>query len=85
LEACREGIEDYEYLAMLHDKVDAAIAQGKTGAAIDQARALLQELRAQVCDAGKSPMIRWKHEEIDRNIADQARIRILEALAGLRE
>lgn len=85
LEACREGIEDYEYLAMLHDKVNAAVAQGRTGAEIGQARALLQELPEQVCDAGKSPMFRWKNEEIDRTIADQARIRILDTLVRLGE
>ena len=82
-EAVREGIEDYEYLRMLRDRVSALSHAGATGVEFALARKLLEELPRQVATyrAGDLPWLRPK----DRSAADTARVRILEALAALPE
>ena len=80
-EAVREGIEDYEYLRMLRDRVEALTETGRPGAALARARRLLKELPGQVAtyEAGR---IRWVSPK-DRSGADTARVQILEALDAL--
>jgi hypothetical protein len=69
MEACREGIEDYEYLVMLR-------AKGGSDA-------LLNEVVTRVCDAGRLPSFQWS-DPLDRGVADAARKQILEALSPSR-
>ena len=51
LEAAREGVQDYEYFAMLDRAIRKASAQGRTGPEVEEARRLLESLPASVCDA----------------------------------
>ena len=51
LEAAREGVEDYEYFAMLDRAIREASARGITGPELEEARRLLESLPASVCDA----------------------------------
>jgi len=82
LEACREGIEDYEYLVMLREAVAEAEASGRNGRALARARRLLAEVPNRVLEAGTSNTFRW-NAEIDRDGADRARLEILDALVSL--
>ncbi len=78
MEACREGVEDYEYLAMLQDAIQQASDKGIAGAPLEGARALLNELPGKVCAV--SANITWLHEGDNRSVADDARKQILECL-----
>jgi len=82
MEAAREGVEDFEYLVMLRDAIIEAEKQGETGEALQQARQLLAELPEQVLEAGTTESLRWD-ENIDRSVADVARVEILDALVAL--
>ena len=84
MEACREGIEDYEYLVMLRDAIKAAEANGVSGEALDQAKKLLAELPEHVLEAGTRESFHWS-EKIDRTVADDARLQILNALVALQQ
>lgn len=81
MEACREGLEDYEYLAMLQDAIQTASGKGITGEPLDRAKAVLNELPGKVCAV--SANISWMHEGDDRSLADGARKQILECLTQL--
>ena len=83
LEACREGIEDFEYLVMLRDAVARAEAKGVAQDVVKRARALLEDLPGQVCDPAKSLLFSWLEKDVDRTRADQGRIEILEILTAL--
>ena len=95
LEAAREGVEDYEYFAMLDRAVRKASARGRTGPAVEEARRLLESLPARVCDAAGhggeidsgQPLggFHWLNEKVDRTLADRARIQVLAALTKLAE
>ena len=95
LEAAREGVEDYEYFAMLDRAIQEASAQGRTGPEVEEARRLLESLPASVCDASGhgggtdsgQPLggFHWLNEKVDRTLADKARIRVLAALTKLAE
>ena len=95
LEAAREGVEDYEYFAMLDRAIRKASAQGRTGPEVEEARRLLESLPASVCDAAGhgggmdsgQPLggFHWLNEKVDRTLADEARIRVLAALTELAE
>ncbi|MDX9973447.1 MAG: hypothetical protein RBU21_10720 [FCB group bacterium] len=65
MEACREGIEDYEYLLMLRKKGGA--------------EALLEDVVKRVCDGGRLASFQWR-DALDRGTADAARREVLEAL-----
>ena len=82
LEACREGIEDYEYLRMLRDAIATAATRGVRAEVLEQARKVLAEVPERVCKAGASETFRWS-DAIDRTLADQARVEILDTLAAL--
>jgi len=91
LEAAREGVQDYEYFAMLDRAVREAAASGATGTEVEEARRLLETLPLTVLQAGgheapgSGPLggHHWHNEEIDRTLADQARIQVLTALMAL--
>ena len=93
LEAAREGVEDYEYFAMLDRAIRKASAQGRTGPAVEEARRLLENLPASVCDAAghgggmtsDQPLggFHWLNDKVDRTLADEARIQVLAALTAL--
>jgi len=80
-EGVREGIEDYEYLRMLRDRLAELAQINARGPLFEQATKLLEDLPRQVAtyDAGRMPWVREK----DRTAADLARVQILEALASL--
>jgi hypothetical protein len=82
LEACREGIEDYEYFVMLDAMIQEARENGKDAGLIDEAQAMLDTLPAEVCDAATPPGYDWQ-EARDRGQADAARLRVLEMMERL--
>ena len=92
LEAAREGIQDYEYFVMLDRVIKDASARGITGPELDEARRLLETLPASVCEAGghsdelddDKPLggFHWL-TDLDRTLADRARIQVLVALVEL--
>ena len=79
-EAVREGAQDYTYLAMLRDAVNAH--EGENTPAANHARELLHILPAQVAGQRSSGAYTWVHER-DRTTADTARDQILQALIAL--
>ncbi len=85
MEAIREGMEDFEYLQILSDRVAELESQGLQGKAITEAKALLdsaaERVTACMVDVG---MLNWA-EPKDRSIADQIRVEVLESLLKLRE
>ena len=84
-------MQDYEYFAMLDRAIQKASAQGRTGPEVEEARRLLEGLPARVCDAaGHGDAIgpggfHWLNEKVDRTLADEARIQVLETLTALVE
>jgi len=80
-EAVREGLEDYEYLRMLRDRVQGEAAKGNIRAS-ETLRALLDRVIDEVCGAGYEPgLVAWSTDK-DRSAADRVRIEILEALTA---
>ena len=83
MEAIREGMEDYEYLRMLRDRVVELQQKGAKGDAVAAAEALLASAAERVTACLKQPYdINWK-EPKDRSIADRVRVEILTALLAL--
>jgi hypothetical protein len=83
MEAIREGMEDYEYLRMLRDRVVELQKKGAKGDAVVAAEALLASAAERVTACLKQPYdINWK-EPKDRSIADRVRVEILTALLAL--
>lgn len=83
MEACREGIEDYEYLAMLRDAItlareNPAIPRG----AVERAQILLDEGPGRVLE-GASPAGLSRRSVQGRGTADNVRTEILSALSEL--
>ena len=87
MEAIREGVEDYEYLAMLKD----AAARSSNSSAASRARKLLNDAPRLVCDPaiagareadrkGQSDPFSWQNS-VDRSAADRERVEVLNALA----
>ena len=85
LEALREGVEDYEYFVMLDRAIREAAAQGATGPELEAARQLLESLPTNVFEAAVAEYPQWLDENVDRTLADEARIRVLAALTTLAE
>ena len=83
MEAIREGIEDYEYLRMLRQRIEALAGAGVAEAALAPARKLLAEGPARVTACmTSSAACSWQAPK-DRTVADRVRGEILEALAEL--
>ena len=82
MEAIREGVEDYEYLVMLRDRI-AALARAKPAhPKLAAARALLAAAPDRVLHAESATKYRWDAPK-DRALADQVRVEILEMLTAL--
>jgi len=81
-EAIREGIEDYEYLAMLKDKTEEAKKTGKKPETVEKAETFLRNVPKQVADQYDRSKRLWNVEK-DRAAADAARHRILELMKEL--
>ncbi|MCX5748859.1 MAG: DUF4091 domain-containing protein [Candidatus Saganbacteria bacterium] len=83
MEAIREGVEDYEYLCMLRDRVEQLEKQDVEDQAVTSARVLLDtaadRVTAPITDVSLS---RWDTAK-DRTIADRVRREILEKLTEL--
>jgi len=82
MEALREGVEDYEYLAMLRRQLAEAERSGTFGTVLDQGKKLLLEAPLRVCNASGANAFKWTDEK-DRTVADKVRIEILETLTAL--
>jgi len=81
-EAIREGIEDFEYLKILKDLLEQLEASGKSGPQIEQAKTLLQEAPQSVIGTFNEALNQWNAPK-DRSVADQERVRVLQAIAEL--
>jgi len=82
MEACRESIEDYEYLVMLARAVASAGKDRPDSEAARHARKLLVEIPGRVLNPATLDAFWWR-DPLDRTTADTARLEILEALAAL--
>ena len=69
-----EGIQDYEYLRMLRDRIAELEAGGVEGPALDRARELLETLPEQAIEAANRG---------DIDAYDSARLRVPDALLEL--
>ena len=69
-----EGIQDYEYLRMLRDRIAELEAAGRQDQALEDARKLLQTLPAEAIEAA---------EDGDLDAYDAARLRVLDVLVAL--
>ena len=84
-EAFREGLQDYEVLAMLRDRLNELKAQGRLDIEVEQAERILLEVPHRVERAigcGLTP--NWWQAR-DRTLADQEMTRILAALEAISE
>jgi hypothetical protein len=83
MEAIREGIEDYEYLRMLRDRIAEVEGKGVKGKAVDSAKRLLDTAADRVTSCMLKPeMIYWGQAK-DRSIADAVRLEVLDMLLEL--
>ena len=65
-EACREGVEDYDYFVMLDKAIQEAEKKGIDKDLVSQAKILLAELPGRVAKAGTTTgQLRWK-DKVDR-------------------
>jgi hypothetical protein len=80
-----EGVQDYEYLCLLRDRVRELEAQGVRSLALARAKELLQSAPRQVLaglDSSPDTEMLWQSPK-DRSLADRMRERILSALEAL--
>lgn len=77
--AIREGVQDYEYLRMLRDKLAVERKLGKNTAWIREAEDMLERGVADVLLEVRPDNLRWEVAK-DRGRMDQARLRILDLL-----
>lgn len=82
MESIRESVEDFEYLVMLRGAIAQAEEANKPAETIAKARALLEEAPGRVLEASRAGALNWK-EPLDRDVADRARLEILEMLTQL--
>lgn len=83
MEAIREGIEDYEYLRMLRDRIAEVEGKGVKSKAVDSAKKLVDTAADRVTSCMLKPdMIHWSQVK-DRSIADAVRLDVLEMLVEL--
>ena len=82
-EAIREGVQDYEYLVMLQDRIAQLKKTGKGGAALAKAERLLAEAPGRALANVLPYSLEWK-TPMDRSLMDQVRIEILHMLAELK-
>jgi hypothetical protein len=83
MEAIREGVEDFEYLRLLRDRVRALEQRNVAAADLGKARHLLDTAADRVVGSmTKQSLIFWK-EPKDRAVADRVRLEVLEMLTLL--
>jgi len=82
MEAIGEGVQDYEVLVMLRDRIAAVEKAGKNPPALARAKALLAGACDRVLAGATTQGYRWDAPK-DRSVADAVRIEILEALTAL--
>ena len=82
MEAIREGVQDYEYLVMLRDRVAALEKAKPPHPKLAAAKALLAGACDRVLQAENATEYRWDAPK-DRTLADRVRIEILEMLNAL--
>ncbi len=87
MEALREGVEDYEYLRMLRDKIVSLQNSGVQDPALTAAQALLTSapdtMLVDMINTATSSTWRLWNTVKDRTVADQIRGQILDALTQL--
>ncbi len=83
MESIREGIQDFEYLVMLRERIKQLTAAGAPHPLLPRARALLEGAARRVIEAEGAGEIGWKDPK-DRSVADTVRIEIGEILEDLR-
>ncbi|MDD2706574.1 MAG: hypothetical protein PHV34_01090 [Verrucomicrobiae bacterium] len=83
-EGIREGVEDYEYLNMLSARIEELGRKGESSERLRSAERLLATLPSEVARPYEKNSMSWFSDK-NREAADQARIRILRALASLCE
>jgi len=84
-EAFREGLQDYECLALLRDRIEELKTQGRFDAEAEQAERVLLEVPRTIEDATDDSIWgRWSKPK-DRTLADGAMTQILTILEALSE
>lgn len=85
IEAIREGIYDYQYLLLLKEAIEAARSRGVDKGTITAAAKVLADAPKEVLwKNGALAEPKWlATTRIDRTVADNVRLRILDALATL--
>jgi hypothetical protein len=84
MEAIREGIEDYEYLRMLRDRITEVQGEAVKSKAVDSAKKLVDTAADRVTSCMlKRDMIYWSQPK-DRSVADAVRLEVLEKLVELK-
>ena len=84
MEAIGEGVQDYETLVMLRQRLAALKRAGKTTEAVARAERLLDSAVGRVLAREDGTNYRWD-EAKDRAAADRVRLEVLEALVALPE
>jgi len=82
MEAVREGVQDYEYLVMLRQRIALLTANGCQHAALPAARKLLAGACDRVLAEAGAKAYRWDQPR-NRTVADTVRREILAALTAL--
>ena len=82
-EAVREGVEDYEYLRMLGDRLPPAQPTAAS-AAISTARQLLTSGVDRVTSGAASSAAQFWSVRKDRTLADRVRVQVLDAMMELK-
>ena len=82
-EAIREGLEDFEYLVMLHDRVTLLSRTDPNRAGLSRAIALLDSAAGTVLGASGATDMEWVSDK-DRLSAERVRLAIADLLELLR-
>lgn len=85
MEAIREGMEDYEYIRMLNDRVTTLWRSGSTHKALAGALAILNQSVSETTNRIKTTDHFLWTDNKDRNRADEIRVEILDKLLELEE
>ena len=83
MEAVREGVEDYEYLRMLDNRLQQ-VQPDAANAALFNARRLLTSEVGRVTSATASPAGHYWSGKKDRTLADRVRVQVLDAMVQLK-
>jgi len=82
-EAVREGVEDYEYLAMLQDRIAELKARGIDAPDVAVAERLLKAVVDETAPGYYEERLQNWSDFKDRSVADRARVRVLRTLSAL--